>query len=92
MDENPFTDEDLRGLCNLVQEEALRCYPNPERKNCPAQEAIREMAELPLPARHSLYHAHVARCSPCLREMLERRTHVLGNCAPERPPSSGSEQ
>lgn len=84
MDEH-FSDEELRELSGLLQDFALEAYPNPEREGCPGSPALREMAALRAPAAHQFF-AHVTKCSPCLREMLDegrriskrrRRTRVV---------------
>jgi hypothetical protein len=75
MDEH-FSDEELRELSGLLQDFTLEAYPNPEREGCPGSPALREMAALPTPAAHTLF-AHVSKCSPCLREMLDERRGML---------------
>ncbi len=75
MDEH-FSDEELRELSGLLQDFALEAYPNSEREGCPGSRALREMAALPAPAAHALF-AHVSKCSPCLREMLDERRRIV---------------
>ncbi len=75
MDEH-FSDEELRELSGLLQDFAVEAYPNSEREGCPGSPAVREMAALPAPASHAFF-AHVSKCSPCLREMLDERRRVL---------------
>jgi hypothetical protein len=60
----------------VLQQAILRNYPNPERRGCPGNDAIRALAERDLP--HEDRHwEHVSHCSPCYQEFLERRGVVL---------------
>jgi hypothetical protein len=72
-----LSDSDYQEFHRLVQEMALRAYPNPERIGCPGREALEEVASLRLSSRHELFQEHISHCSPCLAELLEirRRKH-----------------
>jgi hypothetical protein len=73
-----FSDDDLRDLRRLLQDVALKAYPNPERKGCPGSEVLQEIASASTPFEHPAY-GHLKTCSPCLREMLDvRRQEILG--------------
>jgi len=63
-------------LKKQLQDSILRDYPNPERKGCPGDAVLRELAERPLeqsvesdPNWHHLTH-----CSECYREFLNFNT------------------
>lgn len=62
-------------LQEILQEALLRDYPNPERKGCPGEAVLRELAERPRPVRDE-YWEHVTHCSPCYQEFLEFRTEL----------------
>jgi hypothetical protein len=72
-----LSDSDYKQFHRLVQEMALRAYPNPDRIGCPGREALEEVASLTLSSRHELFQGHISHCSPCLAELLEirRRKH-----------------
>src|SRR3954452_10320792 len=67
-----FSDDDLRELQRLLQQVALKAYPNPEREGCPGSAVLHEVASVPAPFEHPAYE-HIKRCSPCLQEMLDLR-------------------
>jgi hypothetical protein len=69
---NTFSDDEFREFHRIIQQAALVAYPNPQRVGCPGPTVLREVADTPLPFDHSAY-GHVAKCSPCLREMLDFR-------------------
>jgi hypothetical protein len=71
-----FSDDDLRELHRLVQQAALKAYPNPERKGCPGLKVLGEIASLPNPSLHPAYE-HVKTCSPCLQEMLDLQEGLI---------------
>jgi len=68
-----LSESDFKDFHRLVQDMALRAYPNPDRIGCPGQAALEEVASLPLSSRHELFQTHINRCSECLRELLEIR-------------------
>lgn len=72
-----LSDSDYQEFHRLVQEMALRAYPNPDRIGCPGTDALEEVASLPLSSRHELFQEHISHCSPCLGQLLEirRRKH-----------------
>jgi hypothetical protein len=59
-------------LQRQFQEEILTKYPNPERKGCPGDAALRSLAERPLaePLENDRVWPHVTHCSECYREFL----------------------
>jgi hypothetical protein len=75
--EKPLSNDELRELHRITQEAALKAYPNPARAGCPGEAVLGEVAATPWPADHEAYQ-HIKECSPCLREMLERRTEREG--------------
>lgn len=67
------TGEERRFL-DLLSKSALEDYPNPERKGCPGNDFLRQLAF----DRHSISLddtrvEHVLHCSPCFRELTELR-------------------
>jgi hypothetical protein len=89
-----LSDADYKEFHRLVQDMALRAYPNPDRIGCPGGAALEEVASLPLSSRHTLFQEHISHCSPCLARLLEirrqnyrnrvrasRRTWFVGACA-----------
>ena len=73
MDES--ADQIFEDLQDIVQQAILREFPNPERKGCPGQESLRELANRPRPTRDAVWE-HVTHCSPCYQEFLGLRTQV----------------
>jgi negative regulator of sigma E activity len=59
-------------LQRRFQEEILTKYPNPERKGCPGESALRSLAAKPLTQRieNDPDWEHVTHCSECYREFL----------------------
>ena len=89
MDETP--EQKFDRISRAVQESILRNYPNPERKGCPSDDVVREVA-----ARTDLKAdeawEHITHCSPCYRTFLDfkdqfrkqrriRRRAVVGTLA-----------
>jgi hypothetical protein len=68
-----LSEADFKNFHRLVQDMALRAYPNPDRIGCLGQADLEDVASLPLSSRHELFQAHINRCSECLREVLEIR-------------------
>ena len=68
MDETP--EQKFDRISRAVQESILRNYPNPERKGCPDDDVVREVA-----ARTELKTddawEHITHCSPCYRTFLD---------------------
>jgi hypothetical protein len=71
-----FSDDGLQQFHRIIQDAALAAYPNPERVGCPGTPILKEIANAPRPFEHVFYE-HVAKCSPCLREMLDFRTEFV---------------
>jgi hypothetical protein len=77
MDEGRLTREQERSMLDLLEQAALRDYPNPERIGCPGAAFLERLAKnrtsinLNDPAL-----THVARCSPCYREFIGLRDAV----------------
>ena len=72
-----LSDADYKEFRRLVQDIALKAFPNPDRIGCPGSAALEDVASLPLSSRHQLFQQHINHCSPCLAELLEirRRNH-----------------
>lgn len=51
---------------NAMDEVFARANPNPERKDCPSDEVLRELANKQRPITDRAYE-HLAQCSPCYR-------------------------
>ncbi len=73
MDETP--EQKFDRISRAVQESILRNYPNPERKGCPGDQVVREVA-----ARTELKTddawEHITHCSPCYAEFLEFKKEI----------------
>ncbi len=67
-------------LKKQLQDSILRDYPNPERKGCPGDDVLKELAERPLDqaVEDDPHWHHVTHCSECYREFL-----ALNNLSPE---------
>src|SRR3954454_5966801 len=65
-------------LQRLFQEEILAKYPNPERKGCPGDAALRILAARPLtePVEDDPAWQHVTHCSECYREFLHFQSDI----------------
>src|SRR3954471_20354065 len=81
MDES--ADQIFEELQDIVQQAILREFPNPERKGCPGQESLRELANRPRPTRDAVWE-HVTHCSPCYQEFLGLRTQVKAELQRQR--------
>lgn len=59
-------------LKKQLQDSILRDYPNLERKGCPGDAVLRELAERPLEqaVEDDPYWHHITHCSECYREFL----------------------
>ena len=59
-------------LKNQLQDLILTDYPNPERKGCPGDAVLKELADRPLdqPVEDGPHWHHVTHCSECYREFL----------------------
>src|SRR6185437_1851163 len=59
-------------LKKQLQDSILRDYPNPERKGCPGDAVLRELAVRPLgrPVADDPHWHHITHCSECYREFL----------------------
>jgi hypothetical protein len=60
----------------LLQQAILSNYPNPERRGCPGNTVLREVAGRQTPIRDTHWD-HVTHCSPCFQEFLELRTGLI---------------
>ena len=60
-------------LASEIQEAILKGFPNPDRRNCPGTEKVKEVA-----ARESIVEddvwQHITHCSPCYREFLDQKS------------------
>src|SRR5438552_6540700 len=61
-----------RALLRALRELARTRFPNPERKNCPGTPVLHAIATKRI-AMLDPAHEHVARCSPCFKELMEMR-------------------
>src|SRR5580704_8427670 len=62
-------------LKRQLQDSILKDYPNPERKGCPGDPVLKELAARPLDdslEQDSHWH-HITHCSECYREFLRFR-------------------
>src|SRR5436305_13765625 len=66
------TAEKFDRLKKQLQDSILRDYPNPERKGCPGDAVLRELAERPLDqaVEDDPHWHHITHCSECYREFL----------------------
>ena len=71
-----LSDEEFQEFVRSIQQMALRAYPYPVRNGCPSADQIHAVAGEAIPWKHPLFEAHISRCSPCLREMLDERTRI----------------
>jgi hypothetical protein len=74
MDDDRLTREQHRRMLELLDQAALHDYPNPERKDCPGPEFLKQLvndrASIDL---NDSRLTHVTRCSPCYREFVSYR-------------------
>src|SRR3954453_9340188 len=65
-------------LKKQLQDSILRDYPNPERKGCPGDAVLRELAARPLdrPVEDDRHWQHITHCSECYREFLAFNNEV----------------
>ena len=65
-------------LKKQLQDSILRDYPNPERRGCPGNAAVRELAQRPLDdsLEGSPNWQHLTHCSECYREFLDVRASM----------------
>jgi hypothetical protein len=66
-------------LRKRLQDSILKEYPNPERKGCPGEAVLNELAARPLEEdieAHQGWH-HVTHCSECYREFLGFRSQAM---------------
>lgn len=68
MDETP--EQKFNRISHAVQESILRNYPNPERKGCPGDEVVRQVAARTELKADELWE-HITHCSPCYAEFLD---------------------
>jgi hypothetical protein len=70
-EESPETKFDR--LKKQIQDSILRDYPNPERKGCPNDLVLKDLAERPLDqsVESDPHWYHVTHCSECYREFLK---------------------
>ncbi|MBV9505847.1 MAG: hypothetical protein JO323_12660 [Acidobacteriia bacterium] len=66
-------DAEFERLKRQLQDAILRDYPNPERKGCPGDAALKELATGPFDEaslENNPHWQHVTHCSECYREFL----------------------
>src|ERR1700733_11262271 len=68
----------LDRLKRQLQDTILRDYPNPERKGCPGDPVLRELAARPLEdsLEENPHWQHITHCSECYREFLGFRAQL----------------
>jgi len=64
-------------IADVLEQEILRTYPNPNRIGCRGSAILRKMAQRRLPHEDPFWDRHVQRCSPCYGEFLAERKRVL---------------
>lgn len=57
-------------LKGAIQDAILRSFPNPERKGCPGDEVVREVAGRREPVEDDAFQ-HITHCSPCYAAFLQ---------------------
>jgi hypothetical protein len=62
-------------LKDAVQQAILRNFPNPERKGCPGDEVVREVAARRELIEDDVWH-HITHCSPCYATFLEYKDRI----------------
>ena len=65
-------------LKRQLQDAILKNYPNPERKGCPGEAVVKDLAARPLDdsLEGDPHWQHVTHCSECYREFLGFRTEI----------------
>ncbi len=74
MSERP--EETSNEIQDLLQQSVLKSYPNPERKGCPGDQVVREVAARRGPIQDAPWE-HISHCSPCFQEFLEFRREAV---------------
>ncbi|HEX4227720.1 MAG TPA: hypothetical protein VHZ07_03550 [Bryobacteraceae bacterium] len=64
-------------LKDAVQQAILRDFPNAERKGCPGDEVVREVAARRELIEDDLWH-HITHCSPCYATFLQDKDEIRG--------------
>lgn len=62
-------------LKDAVQQAILRNFPNPERKGCPGNEVVQEVAARRKLIEDDVWH-HIIHCSPCYATFLECKDQI----------------
>ena len=62
-------------LRDAVQQAILRNFPNPERKGCPGDAVVREVAARRELIEDDVWH-HITHCSPCYATFLECKDQI----------------
>src|SRR5579875_2548237 len=62
-------------LKNAVQQAILQNFPNPERKGCPGDEVLREVAGRRRLVEDAAWQ-HITHCSPCYATFLEYKDEI----------------
>lgn len=66
---------DIKRARKILQQAALKEFPNPERIGCPPEEALDAMARYKRPATEADLH-HITHCSPCFATFLAARQNA----------------
>ena len=62
----------------LLQQSILDNYPNPERRGCPGNAVLLDVARRTFPI-HDTYWEHATHCSPCFAEFLTFRRELANS-------------
>lgn len=74
------TREQYERWLGIIRESILRNYPNPERKGCPGDAVVREVAERTGPLVRDAPWEHITHCSPCYAEFLAYKDQFRRQC------------
>ncbi|MGH9655989.1 MAG: hypothetical protein ACRD6B_21300 [Bryobacteraceae bacterium] len=66
---------DIKRARKILQQAALKEFPNPERIGCPPEEALEAMARYKRSATEADLH-HITHCSPCFASFLATRRNA----------------
>lgn len=86
MDET--TEQKFDRISRAVQESILRNYPNPERKGCPGDNVVRDVAARTELKTDDVWE-HITHCSPCYATFLDFKKEIRHNKAIRRRTAIG---
>ena len=76
MSEDHLSNRQIRALERAMARVVMTQFPNPERKGCPGPTVLRAIATKRISMRDPAIN-HVARCSPCFRELTALRRAIF---------------